>query len=347
MPDEVSQALAANADADRRWGGRAPIMLGVVGHRNIDTKNEKLAAALKKQCALLRGRCKHSPFVILSALAEGADRLMANIALDELKADLIAVLPMPEEEYERDFETAELKAEFRSLLKRALCVKIAPAPPGQASWASEGEPRNEQYARAGAIIVDHAQVLFAIWDGEPARGTGGTADQVAWFERGDLPNAYSLHEDAISPLDPVEPGLLIRIDPATARVRVVNCPPFEGRQQSGAKSNIRSILVRTDRYNGDVLRHHSLIASNRSLAAESTGNSRFGAHRGCTPRLGRPLSVLRREGKNQRQHRLHARAWRSSDFQFRKQQGGCALDLSWDHRDHGRARGPHLVPVDR
>jgi hypothetical protein len=273
MPDEVSQALAANADADRRWGGRAPIMLGVVGHRNIDTKNKKLAAALKKQCALLRGRYKHSPFVILSALAEGADRLMANIALKELQAELIAVLPMPEGEYERDFETAESKAEFRSLLKRALCVKIAPAPPGQASWASEGEPRNERYARAGAIIVDHVQVLFAIWDGEPARGTGGTADQVAWFKRGDSPAAYSLHRDAISPLDPLEPGLLIRVDPATAQVRIINCPPFEGRQQSGAKSNIRSILARTNRYNCDVLRHHSLVAGNRSLAAESTGET--------------------------------------------------------------------------
>ncbi len=261
MPDDVSQALAANADAAGRWGGRAPVMLGVVGHRNIDTKNKKLAAALKDQCANLRGRYKHSPFVILSALAEGADRLMANIAMKELQAELIAVLPMPEDEYERDFETEGSKAEFRALLERALCVKIAPPLRDRSSWPAGGEPRNEQYARAGAIIVDHAQVLFALWDGEPVRGTGGTADQVAWFERGNSPNGYSLHEDAISPLDPVEPGLLIRVDPATALVSVAACPPYEGRQQSGAKSNIRSILARTDRYNGDVLRHHALVAS--------------------------------------------------------------------------------------
>lgn len=270
MPDDVSKTLAADADAIGRWGGRAPIVLGVVGHRNIDTKNKRLAAALREQCADLRGRYKHSPFVILSALAVGADRLMAKIALEELSADLVAVLPMPEEEYERDFETEESKEEFRALLKRAPFVKIAPAASGQTKWPAEGEPRNEQYAHAGAIIVDHAQVLFALWDGKPVRGTGGTADQVAWFERGDSLNDYSLHADAVSPLDPLEPGLLIHVDPATARAVVTSCPPAEDSQQSGAKSNIRAILARTDRYNSDVLRQRSRIASNPSLASEAS-----------------------------------------------------------------------------
>ncbi len=270
MPGDVSKALAANADAADRWGGRAPIMLGVVGHRNIDTKNKRLAAALKEQCASLRKRYRHSPFVILSALAEGADRLMAKIALEELRADLIAVLPMPEEEYEGDFETKESREDFRALLKRALFVKIAPAPGGQTTWPAGGEPRNEQYARAGAIIVDHAQVLFALWDGKPVRGTGGTADQVGWFERGDSLNDYSLHADAVSPLDPLEPGLLIHVDPATARAVVTSCPPSEGSQQSGAKSNIRAILAAADRYNRNVLRQRSRIAGNPSLAAEAS-----------------------------------------------------------------------------
>ncbi len=101
MCADVSEA--ANANAFQHWGGRVPIMVGATGHRNVDAKDAKLIAALKAQCALLRERYEHSPFVILSALAEAADRLVAQIAMEELSADLIAVLPMPQQEYERDF----------------------------------------------------------------------------------------------------------------------------------------------------------------------------------------------------------------------------------------------------
>ena len=76
----------------------------------------KLSDAVKAECARLRKHYKHSSFVVLSSLAEGADRLVARVAMEELSAELIAVLPMPQNEYERDFQTEELKAEFRSFL---------------------------------------------------------------------------------------------------------------------------------------------------------------------------------------------------------------------------------------
>ncbi len=227
---------------------------------------------MKDECVRLRKRYKHSPFVVLSSLAEGADRLVARVAMKELSAELIAVLPMPQKEYEQDFQTEESKAEFRALLSRALFVKEAPVPQGDASWTVEGEPRNRQYARAGAIVADHAQVLFAIWDGKPARGTGGTGDQVAWFERGDAPNEYSLYKDAMSPLDPLEPGLLIRIDPATAKVSTTKCPAQATAYGASTGSDIQQVLARIDRYNRDVLRHSALIARSPDLAATREGH---------------------------------------------------------------------------
>ena len=266
MRATVSESL----DACCNWGGRVPILLGAAGHRDIDPASAGLIDAVKAECARLRKSYKHSPFVILSSLAEGADRVVARVAMEELSAELIAVLPMPEAEYERDFQTDTSKAEFRAFLKRALAVKTAGVPEGDASWTVDGEPRNRQYARAGAIVADHAQVLFAIWDGKPARGMGGTGDQVAWFERGGTPNEYSLYMDAMSLLDPVEPGLLIQIDPVSREVRSKACPASHAGTGGEIQSPIRQILTRTDKYNRDVDRYKTLIARGTSLVPETT-----------------------------------------------------------------------------
>ncbi len=58
---------------------------------------------------------------LVSALAEGADRMAAQAALD-LGERLEVVLPFAQKEYERDFETAESRQEFRALLGRASAV---------------------------------------------------------------------------------------------------------------------------------------------------------------------------------------------------------------------------------
>ncbi len=164
MFEGALKAVSAKQDVAQRWGGRVPIVIGATGHRNIRPADGKLAAALRGECRKLRRQYNSSPFVVLSALAEGADRVIANIAMEELGADLIAVLPMPEADYERDFQTEDSKAEFRTFLEHALWIKSAAVPEGDA-WKVDGEPRNEQYARAGAIVADHAQILFSVWDG--------------------------------------------------------------------------------------------------------------------------------------------------------------------------------------
>ncbi len=259
MPEDALKAINAKADVAQRWGGRVPIVIGATGHREFKPEaTEKLIAALKKECGKLRKHYRSSPFVVLSALAEGADRMIAKTAMKELGADLIAILPIPEADYERDFSTEESKTEFRELLDRALYVKMARLPEGDA-WKADGEPRNEQYARAGAMIVDHAQILFAIWDGLPARGTGGTQQQVEWFAQGSSPEKYALHKTTLSPLTPPEPGLLIRLDPATAQVST-----GETGQPRG-KSEIGSIFKRMDKYNRDVMRNRDAISKSRPI----------------------------------------------------------------------------------
>ncbi|NJP95187.1 hypothetical protein HCN51_38110 [Nonomuraea sp. FMUSA5-5] len=45
------------------------------------------------------------------------------------------------------------------------------------------ESTAESPMAAGARMLDDADVLFAVWDGQPARGYGGTADVVAEARR--------------------------------------------------------------------------------------------------------------------------------------------------------------------
>ena len=106
---------------------------------------------------------------LLSSLAVGADRLVAQVAIDH-GYDLTAVLPFAEEEYVRDFpESAE---EFAALLRRAAPRVLAlDGRRGGAEWRS--------YEAAGRVVVRHCDLLIAIWDNEvPAQGRGGTEDTM-------------------------------------------------------------------------------------------------------------------------------------------------------------------------
>jgi len=52
-------------------------------------------------------------------------------------------------------------------------------------------PRDQAYAAAGRYILLHrCDVLVALWDGQGARGPGGTSDVAAQARQRDLPLAW-------------------------------------------------------------------------------------------------------------------------------------------------------------
>ena len=60
-----------------------PIVIGVVGHRDISPNDrETLKETLKAVFRQFQAAYRHTPLVVLSALAEGADQLAAWAALD-------------------------------------------------------------------------------------------------------------------------------------------------------------------------------------------------------------------------------------------------------------------------
>ena len=156
--------------------GRIPFQfrIGITGHRCLDDP-EALVPAIRDALRQLRGLLPDGPgadvvLVAVSSLAEGADRLVARELLAEPGSRLEVVLPLARTEYARDFQDAESRKEFRHLLGRASQVRSAP----------RHLSRNEAYEWAGRQVVDRCDALIAVWDGEPPRGRGGTAEIVRY-----------------------------------------------------------------------------------------------------------------------------------------------------------------------
>ncbi len=135
---------------------------------------------------------------LLSPLAEGSDRIVASIALD-LGYSLQCVLPFARASYEEDFETQGSKEEFRNLLARAAAVIEPPTLP------TVGAQRDAAYTAVGRRVTAKSHLLLAIWDGQEARGEGGTGQMVGealeashavvWIHAKAPHNAYLLASD--------------------------------------------------------------------------------------------------------------------------------------------------------
>jgi hypothetical protein len=149
---------------------RLPLIFGVSGHRDLLVADlPQLRGELSQIFARFREAYPHTPFRLLTPLAEGADRLTAEVALAS-EIGLLVPLPMEQQEYERDFRTAESLAEFRALLATAESHWKIPV-----RERTGAESRTRRYAAVGDFISHHSHVLILLWDGRDNRKIGGTA----------------------------------------------------------------------------------------------------------------------------------------------------------------------------
>jgi hypothetical protein len=128
---------------------------------------------------------------VMSALAEGADRVVAEEAL-AAGVPLWVVLPMAREAYVADFETQASRERFDALCERAQDLFELPLAPGNTaqSIAGHGPERSRQYAQLGVFLCAHCHVLLALWDGKASDQLGGTS-QVVQFHRDDFMPGYT------------------------------------------------------------------------------------------------------------------------------------------------------------
>ena len=171
------------------------IRIGVTGHRLLQDKDElskKIREVLDKNILDLfdddsKRLLRSSPntplaFNIITPLAEGADRLVAEEVLRLPHSGIDVVLPLAKEYYLNGFESMESREEFEKLFSKARRPVTLRKQPLQRALP-EGdiaESRRQAYGDVGRYIVDHCDVLIALWDGNSPRGEGGTAEIVEY-----------------------------------------------------------------------------------------------------------------------------------------------------------------------
>ena len=166
MPDVPTR------DAER---GRLPQfhIVGFTGHRRLED-DAPAAASLAAALTELR-RLASGEWVAVSSAAAGSDLLFARRVLESGMAWHV-LLPLAQESFRHDFSAEEWR-EAEALLARAESVTAL----------AETTSREEAYLDCGIETVDACDVLIAVWDGEPARGRGGTAEMVTYARELDKP----------------------------------------------------------------------------------------------------------------------------------------------------------------
>ncbi len=142
-------------------------VIGFTGHRHLQDP-EKIREAIGTTLDSLRSEIP-GQLVGYSSVATGADTLFTE---EWLASGLpwIALLPRAQEDFKADFTDADW-AKTSALLQKAASVKSL-------SGIKEAD-RDLAYLEGGLLVVDEADLMIAVWDGQPSRGIGGTADIVA------------------------------------------------------------------------------------------------------------------------------------------------------------------------
>jgi nucleoside phosphorylase len=168
-----AEPIQVNRDADAAIPMSARvtrvIRIGITGHRELpETVLPTVRAGIREA---LRGS---TPAGALSTPAPGAAHLFTTIVL-EYGVPLTSVIPGMD--YERHLGDDAARASYRQLLR--FCTERVELP---------YEPTHEEaYFAAGRYIVDHSDLLIAVWDGRPADGMDRTADVVAYARQTGVP----------------------------------------------------------------------------------------------------------------------------------------------------------------
>lgn len=189
--------------------GKVPLTLrvGITGHRSLASDHPGLAAEIAKaveyitqvlaaDSARLRGASgQEKPgdivLTVVSALAEGADRVVAGELMKRKGTQLEVVLPLPQSDYLRDFGSPESVEQFNHLMSMAI----------QTDVMRTARSREQAYELAGRAVVDRSDAVIVVWDGKPARGRGGTAEIYSYAQRWHKPVLLILVDDRSARLD--------------------------------------------------------------------------------------------------------------------------------------------------
>lgn len=144
--------------------------LGITGHRGLSEEVER-----RVREALLTVVLEHEAddLVGVSCIADGPDAWFAEAVLD--RGGLIEVV-VPAEEYRENLPRWHHDV-YDKLIRRA----------SEVHSTGLRESNSQAHQSGSEILVGIVDRLVAVWDGQPARGYGGTADVVAYARETGVP----------------------------------------------------------------------------------------------------------------------------------------------------------------
>jgi len=154
-------------------------VVGITGHRDVDPSELNNAhVAVTGFLTTLRKHLPDTEIIVMSGLADGADRIAVRAAL-ELDMLVRAVLPMEQKDYENDFSPKSAE-EFRALLASTGVdtTELATIRTG------DEIDRDAGYRQLTDCLIRKSNILLALWDGVDSGLTGGTSDTLLSFLAG-------------------------------------------------------------------------------------------------------------------------------------------------------------------
>jgi hypothetical protein len=147
-------------------------MVGMTGHQGLPTPTAELVTAA------LRDKLRaYTPNLVgVTMLGPGADQLFARVVL-ELGGTLYVVQPTTGMQYRDGFEDPDAQRGYDELYSQASHVEAL----------EHTDSTEHAHMEAGKAVVDRSGLLVAVWDGQPSRGLGGTADVVAYARQRGVP----------------------------------------------------------------------------------------------------------------------------------------------------------------
>lgn len=137
--------------------------VGITGHQHLGSSETEAWVRKTLQHLIEAYRVTHG----FTCLAAGADQLYAEL----LASQGIPYTPiLPCRRYEEAFQDESARERLSKLLSAAPRIV----------WLDFDRPSRTAFFEAGKEVVARSDMVFAVWDGKPARGFGGTADVVSY-----------------------------------------------------------------------------------------------------------------------------------------------------------------------
>ncbi len=139
--------------------------VGFAGHRAVP---DRVAArvAIARELAVIAATVK-GEVVGLASAAAGADLLFLD-ACQAAGLRTVVLLPFPQDRFEEDFDDPEEWSHACRCMEAAWWVEVQPG----------GESAPAAYHVVAREVLEIADRMLFLWDGQPARGVGGTAESV-------------------------------------------------------------------------------------------------------------------------------------------------------------------------